>query len=93
MSTSYLPRRAALSIGIALIRWARGTTRASSRAPPGALLTGVEHSSSVTAEQARGTARQAEAHAKAIRQHHVARQVEREQEQAMRRYLTLPRQL
>lgn len=93
MSISRIPRRAALSLGIALIHWARGTTRASSRASPGPLLTAVENSSIVTAERARGAARQTDARAKAIRQHHVDRQVEREQEQAMRRYLTLPRQL
>lgn len=93
MSISYIPRRAALSIGIALIRWARGTIRVSSRISPGTLLKDVEHSSTITADPVRGASRQAEARTRAIRQHHVARQVEREREEAVRRYLTLPRQL
>lgn len=87
-----MPRRVALNVGIALIRWARGTARATSRAPAVAPSTDVAHSSIASAATAPGAALQAAARAKAIRQYHVDRQVERERDQAMRRYLTLPRQ-
>lgn len=72
-----IPHRIALSVGLALIRWARST--AQSTAPP--------------ARPEPAARRSAGDHATAIRRHHVDRQVERERADAVRRHLTLPRQL
>lgn len=88
-----MPRRVALTVGIALIRWARGTAQAPSRAPVVPPAAEAARSRSVVVTRpAPDVALQASDRAKAIRQHHVDRQVERERDQAMRRYFTLPRQ-
>lgn len=71
-----IPNRIALSVGLALIRWARSTTR-----------TAVPADRPVPAERGDEVD-----HATAIRRHVVERQIERDRDAAMRRYLTLPRQ-
>ncbi len=77
VSRSYpIPNRIALSVGLALIRWARGATRS---AQSGSRPLPAERPHEVD-------------HVTAIRRHHVARQIERDRDAAMRRYLTLPRQ-
>lgn len=71
-----IPNRIALAVGLALIRWARTTTRSGvpARRPEPA-----DHRGEVD-------------HVTVIRRHHVERQIERDRDAAMRRYLTLPRQ-
>lgn len=105
LSRTYpMPRRVALSVGMALIRWARSTARASAPAPAVSPTTEDAQSSPMSTDAApspsivaAGPTPDTSLHAgdrvKAIRQHRVDRQVERERDQAMRRYLTLPRQL
>lgn len=98
-----MPRRVALSVGMALIRWARSTARASSPTPAVPPTTEAAQSPSMSTGTAQspstiavGPTPEASSHAadrsKAIRQHRVDLQIERERDQAMRRYLTLPRQ-
>ena len=71
-----IPNRIALSIGLALIRWARSTT--GSTAPlPQPETTAHHHEVD---------------HATAIRRHRVERQIESERADALRRHLTMPRQ-
>lgn len=78
VSRSYpIPHRIALSVGLALIRWARSTTRS---AVPAHRPVPADRGDEVD-------------HVTAIRRHQVERQVERDRDDAMRRYLTLPRQL
>lgn len=94
-----MPRRVALSVGLALIRWARTTARPSARTravTPSATAAAqplIVDAELTPAELVPVAALRAGARAKAIRQHRVDRQVEREREQAMGRYLSLPRQL
>ncbi|HLR44366.1 MAG TPA: hypothetical protein VK065_04165 [Brevibacterium sp.] len=77
VSHSYpIPHRVALAVGLALVRWARSTTRS---AAPVRTPTPAD----------RGPALD---HETAIRRHHVEREVERGRHAAMRRYLTLPHQ-
>lgn len=71
-----IPHRVALSVGLALIRWARSTTRSAAR-------------ERTPTPADRGTALD---HETAIRRHRVERQIEHDRDAAMRRYLTLPRQ-
>ncbi|SMY12171.1 hypothetical protein [Brevibacterium jeotgali] len=71
-----IPHRVALSIGLALIRWARSTTRSAGRLPHPE-PTAHHHEDD---------------HATAIRRHQVERQIESERADALRRYLTMPRQ-
>ncbi|MGO1608114.1 MAG: hypothetical protein ACTHXF_11615, partial [Brevibacterium yomogidense] len=71
-----IPNRIALSVGLALIRWARSTTR--SAAPLRHPEPSVHHHEVD--------------HATAIRRHRVERQIESERADALRRYLTMPRQ-
>lgn len=71
-----IPNRIALAVGLALIRWARTTTRS---AVPARRPEPADHREGVD-------------HVTVIRRHHVERQIERDRDAAMRRYLTLPRQ-
>lgn len=71
-----IPNRIALSVGLALIRWARSTTRSSA---PARRPVPADRGDEVD-------------HATAIRRHHVERQIERDRDAAVRRHLTLPRQ-
>ncbi|WP_143275788.1 hypothetical protein [Brevibacterium yomogidense] len=73
-----IPNRIALSVGLALVRWARSTTRA---AAPGRGPVPVRADRDDEVD-----------HVTAIRRHQVERQIERDRDAAMRRYLTLPRQ-